>query len=95
MTAAWLKRIGGDEEQLGRAEAAVQSGQARAEFSLFETGFSFGDAISIPAKRGRSLMIGKWDGVVVSVVFVLLGIEAMTIIRLRRASKKERRLNER
>ena len=40
-------------------------------------------------------MIGKWDGVVVSVVFVLLGIEAMTIIRLRRASKKERRLNER
>jgi len=65
------------------------------DFAGFEAKFGFASAVVIPAKRGRTMMIGGLDNVVVAVVFAKLGSEAMTLISLRRASKKERRLYER
>ena len=63
------------------------------DFAEFEAAFDFASAIIIPAKRGRSLMIGRLGGTpLVAVVFSMLGTEAMSIISLRPASKKERKL---
>lgn len=44
-----------------------------------------------PAKEGRKLAIGEFDGeVVVAVIFRPLGSEALSVISMRRASIKER-----
>jgi uncharacterized DUF497 family protein len=64
------------------------------DFAMFEARFGFSGAVVVPAKRGRSMMIGSLDGVIVAVVFAKLGSEAMTLISLRRASRKERSLYE-
>jgi uncharacterized protein len=65
------------------------------DFAEFETAFDFAAAIVIPAKRGRSMMIGRLGGaLLVAVAFSMLGSEAMSIISLRPASKKERKLYE-
>ena len=63
------------------------------DFAEFESRFDFASAIVRPAKHGRSLMIGRLGGtLLVAVVFSMLGTEAMSIISLRPASKKERKL---
>ena len=64
-------------------------------------GFNFADldieffarSIVVPAKDGRSMAIGEFKGtVIIAVVFRALGSEAITIISMRRASRKERSL---
>ena len=52
----------------------------------------FADALVISAKSGRYLAIGKDVNGVISVVFVTLGLEGISVISMRPASKKERRL---
>jgi len=52
----------------------------------------FADALVIAAKGDRYLAIGKDVNGVISVVFVILGLEGLSIISMRPASKKERRL---
>ena len=65
------------------------------DFAEFEAGFDFAAALVIPAERGRSMMIGRLGGVLlVAVVFSMLGSEAMSVVSLRPASKKERKLYE-
>jgi uncharacterized protein len=52
----------------------------------------FADALVISAKSGRYLAIGKDVNGVISVVFATLGLEAISVISMRPASKEERRL---
>ena len=52
----------------------------------------FADAFIISAKNGRYLAIGKDVNGVISVAFVILGLEGISVISMRPASKKERRL---
>ena len=52
----------------------------------------FADALVISAKSGRYLAIGKDVNGVISVVFVTLGLEGISVISMRPASKQERRL---
>jgi len=52
----------------------------------------FDDALVISAKSGRYLAIGKDVNGVISVVFVTLGLEGISVISMRPASRKERRL---
>ena len=53
----------------------------------------FDKAIVLPAKQGRYLAVGEFQGAIsVTVVFKLLGSEALSVISMRPASKKERHL---
>ena len=52
----------------------------------------FAEALVISAKSGRYLAIGKDVNGVISVVFVTLGLEGISVISMRPASKEERRL---
>jgi uncharacterized DUF497 family protein len=52
----------------------------------------FADALVISTKSGRYLAIGKDVNGVISVVFATLGLEGISVISMRPASKEERRL---
>ncbi len=52
----------------------------------------FADARIISAKGGRYLAIGEDVNGVVCVVFAILGLEAISVISMRPASPKERKL---
>lgn len=52
----------------------------------------FVDAIVRPARTGRVQAIGHFAGGAISVVFIALGTEAISVISMRPASSKERRL---
>jgi uncharacterized protein len=52
----------------------------------------FDAAIIYPAKGGRFLAIGKLPNDTVAVIFARLGSEAVSIVSMRSASAKERRL---
>lgn len=52
----------------------------------------FTDALVISARSGRYLAIGKDVNGVISVVFVTLGLEGISVISMRPASRRERSL---
>lgn len=52
----------------------------------------FADALIRSANYGRYIAIGMDVNGVISVVFATLGLEGISIISMRRASKRERRL---
>ncbi|SIR28030.1 hypothetical protein SAMN05880582_10969 [Rhizobium sp. RU20A] len=53
----------------------------------------FDQAVVVPAKGNRSLAIGPFQGMIIAaVLFKPLGAEALSIISLRPASTKERKL---
>ncbi len=53
----------------------------------------FLDAHLVPAKQNRLLAIGELNGqIVIAVVFAALGSEALSVISMRPASRKERTL---
>jgi uncharacterized DUF497 family protein len=53
----------------------------------------FASSIVIPANSGRSMAIGEFNGqIIVAVVFKPLGSEAISVISMRPASTKERKL---
>jgi uncharacterized DUF497 family protein len=51
----------------------------------------FERAVILPAKKWRLMAVGRLDGVV-TVVFIKLGTEALSVLSMRPASKGERRL---
>ena len=61
------------------------------DFAALEIEF-FLDSLVIPAKRGRSMAIGRLGDGTVIVVFVRLGTEGVSVISMRPANAKERRL---
>ncbi|MBB2973980.1 BrnT family toxin [Mesorhizobium sp. RMAD-H1] len=51
----------------------------------------FEGAIVVPAKEGRQMAIGEFNGqIVIAVIFRKLGMEAVSVISMRRASEKEK-----
>lgn len=51
----------------------------------------FSNARLFEAKRDRLMAIGYFEGRPTSVIFKMLGSEAISVISMRRASRKERR----
>jgi hypothetical protein len=60
------------------------------DFAKLESEFFAASSIS-PARLGRWVAVGEFHDQIVSVVFAVLGTEAVAIISMRHASKKERR----
>ncbi|GJE62613.1 hypothetical protein MPOCJGCO_4746 [Methylobacterium trifolii] len=66
------------------------------DLAEFETAFSFDRFLNIPARpsrtgRARFKLIGTWHGQTVVVAIVsLLGSEAIDVVSVRRAGRKER-----
>lgn len=52
----------------------------------------FLEAVTIPAKEGRHMAIGRLHDGTIAVVFALLGDEGLSVISMRPASRKERSL---
>lgn len=52
----------------------------------------FEAAAIFPAKNDRLLALGEFDGMIIAVVFQYLGVEALSVISMRPASRKERKL---
>jgi len=61
------------------------------DFAELDEAF-FEDALVLPSYKGRRRGIGKHLGDVIAVIFATLGTEAVSIISMRPASKKERQL---
>lgn len=63
------------------------------DFAELDVAF-FAASTVVPAKLGRFMTIGVHRGDLVAVVFAPLGSEAIGVISMRRASRKERRTHE-
>jgi len=50
----------------------------------------FAEATVVEAKKGRSKAIGMFEGRLLTVIFKPLGREALSVVSMRRASRKER-----
>ncbi len=59
------------------------------DFADLDTGF-FSEAALGPTDKGRFVAVGEWAGTEVTVVFRPLGAEAISVISMRPASRKER-----
>ena len=65
------------------------------DFALVEDGFDFAGAVYTPAKEDRMKAIGLFEGRPCVLIFRLLGEEAISLVSLRIASKKERERHDR
>lgn len=61
------------------------------DFADLDEGF-FLSSMVVPAKDGRHMAIGRLADGVIAVVFAVLGSEGVSVISMRPASRKERRL---
>jgi uncharacterized DUF497 family protein len=61
------------------------------DFTDLDEAFFEGSVI-VPAKSGRLIAVGRHLSGIILVVFVALGTEGLSVISMRRASRKERRL---
>jgi uncharacterized DUF497 family protein len=52
----------------------------------------FESSVIVPGKLGRLIAVGRHHSGVILVVFVMLGTEGLSVISMRPASRKERRL---
>ncbi|PZQ50138.1 MAG: hypothetical protein DI556_08710 [Rhodovulum sulfidophilum] len=63
------------------------------DFADLTEAFFLGSLV-VPAKCGRYMAIGRLADGTIAVVFALLGREALSVISMRSASQRERRLIE-
>lgn len=62
------------------------------DFADLDIGF-FEEAVLLPGHNGRFVAVGEFQGeTIIAVVFRPLGSEALALISMRPASRKERRL---
>jgi uncharacterized DUF497 family protein len=61
------------------------------DFADLDQAFFEGSVI-VPAKSGRLIAVGRHHGGIILVVFVVLGAEGLSVVSMRPASRKERRL---
>lgn len=54
----------------------------------------FANSIVVPAKLGRFMAIGVLSNDVIATVFAKLGSEGLSIVSMRAASRKERKVHE-
>ena len=52
----------------------------------------FDGSVIVPAKSGRLISVGRHHSGIIVVVFVTLGTEGVSVVSMRPASRKERRL---
>jgi uncharacterized DUF497 family protein len=52
----------------------------------------FDEAINLPGKHGRRIAVGWHEGIGSVVIYVRYGLEAISVISMRPASLRERRL---
>jgi uncharacterized DUF497 family protein len=52
----------------------------------------FEGSVIVPAKLGRRIAVGRHHSEIILVVFVALGTEGLSVVSMRPASRKERRL---
>ncbi|MBB4568205.1 BrnT family toxin [Rhizobium leucaenae] len=64
--------------------------ELKRETNLAKHGLDFAGSIVVPANEGRSMAVGGRD--VAAVVFKPLGSQAISVISIRPASRKERKL---
>ena len=72
--------------------------EPKREANLAKHGMDFADlddeffaaALVVPAKNGRFAAIGRMFDGTITTIFVTMGTEAISVISMRRASKKER-----
>jgi uncharacterized DUF497 family protein len=60
------------------------------DFADLDTGF-FSEAVLGATDKGRFVASGEWAEITITVVFRPLGAEAISVIPMRPASRKERR----
>ena len=63
------------------------------DFARLDADF-FEDAVTTPAKEGRFRAIGRFEETIVTVIFLPLGTEAIAVVSMRKASRKERTIHE-
>jgi uncharacterized DUF497 family protein len=61
------------------------------DFADFDEGFFEGSVVA-PAKSGRLIAVGRHRGGTILVVFAALGTEGLSVVSMRPASRRERRL---
>jgi uncharacterized DUF497 family protein len=61
------------------------------DFAELTEGF-FMSSVIVPAEKGRSMAIGALSSGVIAVVFLRLGREGLSVINMRPASAKERKV---
>jgi uncharacterized DUF497 family protein len=61
------------------------------DFADLDEAFFEGSVI-VPAKSGRLIAVGRHHGGTTLVVFAVLGTEGLSVVSMRPASRKERRL---
>ena len=74
--------------------------EPKRQINLSRHGLGFADldewfflgAVTVPAKEGRHMAIGRLNDGTIAVVFAVLGTEGVSVISLRPASRKERSL---
>jgi uncharacterized protein len=69
----------------------------RLDFADAREGFVFAEAVVVgtyPGKDGRPRFKAPFDGRLIAIIFSPLGTEAISLISMRRAGRKERRLYE-
>jgi uncharacterized DUF497 family protein len=77
---------------MGRAEAFDEPRQAGLDFADLDPDF-FAAAMVSPAEGDRFVAVGEYQaGIIVTVVFKPLGAGAVSVISMRPASRKERRM---
>jgi uncharacterized DUF497 family protein len=79
------------ENRVGRTEAAREHRGSTSDFADLDGAF-FEDALVLPSYKRRRRGIGKYLDGMIAVIFATLGTEAVSIISMRPASKKERQL---
>ena len=52
----------------------------------------FAGSVIVPAKLGRLIAVGRSHSGIILVVFVALGTEGLSVVSMRPASRKERKL---
>jgi uncharacterized DUF497 family protein len=76
---------------MGRTETARNIANHEMDFADLDEAF-FENAVIVPVKFNRLAAVGHHRDGIILVVFVKLGTEALSIIGMRPASRKERRL---
>lgn len=72
---------------------AVKLAQHGMDFAALTVEFFLGSMV-VPARDGRSMAIGRLDPDTIAVVCMVLGAEGVSVISMRPASARERRLIE-
>jgi uncharacterized DUF497 family protein len=72
---------------------AVNLAKHGMDFAELTVEFFLGSMV-VPARGGRSMAVGRFAPDVIAVVFIALGAEGVSVISMRPASHRERRLIE-